>query len=80
MSFSVTRLWTDPRDGTTWEITQERNPDDRAAEPFVKPARNMLTFASGKERYTVGQRVGGHLDDFSDEDLRTLVDWARKAG
>ena len=80
MSFSVTRRWTDPRDGRTWEIVQARNRTDKPPEPFAKPARNVLTFACGEERYTVAQRVGGHLDSFSGGDLQALLDWARKAG
>lgn len=78
MPFSATRRWTDPRDGRTWEIVQARNESDRPEEPFATPVRNVLRFESGEERYEVPQRVGGHLDSFSDEDMEALLDWARK--
>lgn len=80
MPFSVTRRWTDPRDGRTWEIVQAQKERERPPEPFLNPARNVLRFESGEECYEVDQRVGGHLDSFSDEDLQALLDWARQAG
>lgn len=79
MSFRVTRSWTDPRDGREWRIVQRRNEENRREQPLVKPLRNYLEFHCGSESYEVGQRVGGHIDDFSDADLQEILDWARLA-
>ncbi len=69
------RSWTDPRDGTEWEISY--NPGVELARPEERAQRSRLVFESGGERHHADAVYGGDLESLTDEDLQGLLDQAR---
>lgn len=76
MAESKSRSWTDPRDGTEWEI--HFNPGVALDNKRVRDGRERLMFRSDKGSFDAPAVYGSDLASLSDQDLKGLLDQARR--
>ena len=77
MAIPLNRRWTDPRDGTEWELIYE--PGVEEDEPEVRSFREGIRFRSGDDELKVPAVFGADLHTLTDRDLEGLLDQAREA-
>jgi hypothetical protein len=75
MARTTNRRWTDPRDGTEWEI--HYNPPVELDTKRVRDFRERLMFRSGDGAWDVPAVYGSDLETLTDADLQGLLDQAR---
>jgi hypothetical protein len=73
------RRWTDPRDGSEWEILH--NPPVELDTRRVGSFRSRVIFREydGEASYSAPSAYGSDLETLTDDDLQGLLDQAREA-
>ena len=75
MAHPKCRHWTDPRDGTEWELVWE--PGVEEDDPEVRRMREGIRLISADEELKIPAVYGWDLNALSDHDLEGLLDQAR---
>ena len=77
MAHPKCRHWTDPRDGTEWELVWE--PGVEEDDPEVRRMREGIRLVSADDELKIPAVYGSDLNALSDHDLEGLLDQARGA-
>jgi len=77
MAIPKSRIWTDPRDVTEWELVYE--PPVEEDEPEVRRFRAGIRFLTSHIELKVPAVFGSDLHTLTDTDLQGLLDQARRA-